>query len=25
MFRYCTVTSNLLKRVEEALRILTGR
>jgi mRNA interferase MazF len=25
MFRYCTLTSNLLKRVEEALRILTGR
>lgn len=25
MFRYCPVTSNLLKRVEEALRILTGR
>lgn len=25
MFRYCAVTLNLLKRVEEALRILTGR
>jgi mRNA interferase MazF len=25
MFRYCTVAPNLLKRVEEALRLLTGR
>jgi mRNA interferase MazF len=25
MFRYCAVTSNLLKKVEEALRLLTGR
>lgn len=25
MFRYCAVPSNLLKRVEEALRLLTGR
>jgi mRNA-degrading endonuclease toxin of MazEF toxin-antitoxin module len=25
MFRYCTVPSNLLKRVEEALRLLTAR
>ena len=25
MFRYCTVHSNLLKRTEEALRLLTGR
>ncbi len=25
MFRYCTVPSNLLKRVDEALRILTAR
>jgi mRNA interferase MazF len=24
-FRYCTVPSNLLKRVEEALRLLTSR
>ena len=25
MFRYCTVPSNLLKTVEDALRLLTGR
>ena len=25
MFRYCTVPSNTLKRVEEALRLLTAR
>lgn len=25
MFRYCTVTSSLLKKVEEALRLLTAR
>jgi len=25
MFRYCTVPSNLLKKVEEALRLLTAR
>jgi mRNA interferase MazF len=25
MFRYCTVPPNLLKKVEEALRLLTGR
>jgi mRNA interferase MazF len=25
MFRCCTVSSNLLKRVEDALRLLTGR
>ena len=25
MFRYCTVPPNLLKRAEEALRLLTGR
>lgn len=25
LFRYCTVQANLLKKVEEALRLLTGR
>ncbi len=25
MFRYCSVPSNVLKKVEEALRLLTGR
>lgn len=25
MFRYCTVQSNILKKVEEALRLLTAR
>lgn len=25
MYRYCTVSPNLLKKVEEALRLLTGR
>jgi mRNA interferase MazF len=25
MFRYCAVPSNLLKKVEEAVRLLTGR
>ena len=25
IFRYCSVPSNVLKKVEEALRLLTGR
>jgi hypothetical protein len=25
LFRYCSMSSNLLKRVEETLRLLTGR
>ena len=25
MFRYCTVPANILKKVEEALRLLTAR